>query len=182
MQKETPSNRKEVWYQALLIDPTSRQPVRTQIKHWAQEQWTKEWEKQKEKVPPDKRPTAYNAWPQLNIHHNLTKAESSLAIQLRIEKTGLNTFLASHKVPGIAASCLCRHPRQTIKYIILFCLEYYNCITFLSLANTLDLHYILSNKDILYKALHWFLQQGLLLQFQLALPVLTILGRTSLYK
>ena len=38
MQKETPSNSKEAWYQALPIDPTSRQPVRTQIKYWAQEQ------------------------------------------------------------------------------------------------------------------------------------------------
>src|SRR6266536_4832860 len=33
MQKETPSNSKDTWYQALPIDLTSRQPVRTQIKH-----------------------------------------------------------------------------------------------------------------------------------------------------
>ncbi len=33
MRKETPSNSKEAWYQALPIDPTSRQPVQTQIKH-----------------------------------------------------------------------------------------------------------------------------------------------------
>src|SRR6266487_4909415 len=33
MQKETPSNSKDTWYQALPIDPTSRQPVQTQIKH-----------------------------------------------------------------------------------------------------------------------------------------------------
>ena len=154
MQKETPSNSKEAWYQALPIDPTSRQPVRTQIKHWAQEQWTKEWEKQKEKVPPDKRPTAYNTWPQLNIHYNFTKAESSLAIQLYTEKTGLNAFLASHKVPGITASCLCGHPKQTVKHIILFCPKHHNRTTFLGSANTSDLHYILSNRDTLHKALH----------------------------
>src|SRR6266487_5502159 len=33
IQKETLSNSKEAWYQALPIDPTSRQPVQTQIKH-----------------------------------------------------------------------------------------------------------------------------------------------------
>ena len=33
IRKETLSNRKEAWYQALPIDPTSRQPIQTQIKH-----------------------------------------------------------------------------------------------------------------------------------------------------
>jgi hypothetical protein len=131
------------------------------------------------KVLPDRRSTAYSVWPQLNIHQHLTKAESSLAIQLRIEKTGLNAFLFDSKVPGITAACSCGHPRQTVKYIMLLCLDRSDRTTFPDLANPLNLHSILSNRGTLRKALHWFLHQGLLLQFQLALPVLRAIEQNN---
>ena len=108
-----------------------------------------------------------------SIHEGLTRAESSLATQLRTEKTGLKAFLHDCKVPGITATCTCGHPRQTVKHVMLYCLDRSNHTTFLGGSVLIDFYHILSNKDTLRKALRWFLRQGLLPQFQLALPVLT---------
>ena len=173
IRKTTPGNRKEAWFDSLGIDSTSRQPVRIQIRKWAQEQWTKEWEEHRDKIPPDKRPTAYTNRMHPSIHDSLTKTESSLAIQLRTERTGLKAFLYDRKVPNVTATCTCGHPRQTVKHVMLYCLDRSDRTTFLGRSGLIDFHYILSNKDTLLKALRWFLRQGLLPQFQLALPVLT---------
>ena len=108
-----------------------------------------------------------------STHDSLTRAESSLATQLRIEKTRLKAFFYNYKVPGVTATCTCRHPRQTVRHVMLYCLDRGDRTTFLGSRGLIDLYYILLNKDTLYKALRWFLRQGLLPQFQLALPVLT---------
>lgn len=97
-----------------------------------------------------------------SIHNSLIRAKSSLAIQLCIEKTGLKAFLYNHKVPGVIATCTYRHPRQTVRHVMLYCLDQGDRITFLSRQGLIDFHYILLNKDTLRKALRWFLKQGLL--------------------
>ena len=100
-----------------------------------------------------------------SIHEGLTRAESSLATQLRTEKTGLKAFLHDHKVPGVTATYTCGHPRQTVRHVMLYCLDRSDRTTFLNRRGLIDFHYILSNKDTLCKALRWFLRQGLLPQF-----------------
>src|SRR3979411_1023414 len=52
-------------------------------------------------------------------------------------------------------------------------------ILFLDPANCLDLYFIFSNKDVLRKALYWFLYQRLFLQFQLAFPVLRTIEQNN---
>jgi hypothetical protein len=108
-----------------------------------------------------------------SIHESLTKAESSLTTQLRAERIGLKAFLYDYKVPNVTATCTRGYPRQTVRHVMLYCLDRSDHTTFLGRLGLIDFHYILSNKDTLRKALRWFLRQGLLPQFQLALPVLT---------
>ena len=180
IRKTTSGNQKEAWFNSLPIDLMSRQPVQTQIRKWAQEQQTKAWEEHQDKIPLDKHSIAYKTRIHSSIHKGLTRAESSLATQLRTEKTGLRAFLHDCKVPGVTATCTCRHPRQTVKHVMLYCLDRSDRTTFLGRLGLIDFHYILANKDTLRKALRWFLRQELLPQFQLALPVLTAIeGRAQ---
>ena len=50
----------------------------------------------------------------------LRKAESSVAIQMRSGKIGLNAFLNRIRVLGIDPDCRCGWRRQDVKYILLF--------------------------------------------------------------
>jgi hypothetical protein len=84
-----------------------------------------------------------------SIQQNLTKAESSMVLQLRTERLGLNVFLRDRNVPGITETCTCGHPRQTVKHVILFCPDRKDRATFLNTSSPIGLHYSLSNKDTL---------------------------------
>ena len=55
----------------------------------------------------------------LRIHRNLTRAQSSVAIQLRSEHIGLNSYLSRRKVPGVEKpSCQCGYPSQSVKHMV----------------------------------------------------------------
>lgn len=58
----------------------------------------------------------------LRMHNGLEKAVSSLAVQ---EKIGLADFLFRRRVLGVgSAACQCGFSRQTIKHVLMFCLNY----------------------------------------------------------
>ena len=58
----------------------------------------------------------------LRIHRNLTRAQSSDAIQLRSEHIGLDSYLNIRKVPGAEKpSCQCGYPSQNVKHMLLAC-------------------------------------------------------------
>ena len=58
----------------------------------------------------------------LRIHRNLTRAQSSVAIQLRSEHIGLNSYLSRRKVPGVEKpSCQCGYPSQNVKHMVSAC-------------------------------------------------------------
>lgn len=60
----------------------------------------------------------------LKLHEGLRKAESSLLIQVRTGKIGLNKFLYSRRVPGYStAQCQCRGGEETPRHIALFCIR-----------------------------------------------------------
>ena len=62
-----------------------------------------------------------------NIHRNLTRAQSSVAIQLRSEHIGLNSYLSRRKVPGVEKpSCQCGYPSQNVKHMVLACPQWAN--------------------------------------------------------
>jgi hypothetical protein len=61
----------------------------------------------------------------LGFHQNATKRLSSIIIQLRTGKIGLNAYLHSRKVPGIdSPNCTCGFRLQTIEHILLDCRKY----------------------------------------------------------
>ncbi len=59
----------------------------------------------------------------LKLHEGLRKAESSLAIQLRMGTNGLDAYLFHARVPSESSPlCSCGRERQTAKHVITFAL------------------------------------------------------------
>ena len=105
-----------------------------------------------------------------HLHNNLSRAESSLATQLRTEKVGLNAFLAQQRVPGVAPSCTCGYSSQTVKHVILFCPHIDR--SSVHFGPSTDLRYILTNPDSLRKVVRWLMGLNILPQFRLAYELL----------
>ena len=56
------------------------------------------------------------------IHQNLTRAQSSIAIQIRSEHIGLNAYLYRRKVPGVdEPRCQCGYPSQNAQHMVMVC-------------------------------------------------------------
>ena len=56
------------------------------------------------------------------IHNNLKRAQSSIAIQIRSEHIGFNSYLHRRKVPGIdSPRCQCGYSSQNVKHMIMCC-------------------------------------------------------------
>ncbi|KAI1002561.1 hypothetical protein K3495_g5637 [Podosphaera aphanis] len=54
-----------------------------------------------------------------NTHLSLSKAQSSVATQIRSEHIGLNSYLYRRKVPGVHdPSCQCGYPSQNVKHMV----------------------------------------------------------------
>ena len=57
----------------------------------------------------------------MGLQH-LTRAQSSIAMQIRSEHIGLNAYLYRRKVPGVdEPSCPCGYPSQNAKHMIMMC-------------------------------------------------------------
>ena len=62
-----------------------------------------------------------------NIHHNLPRAQSSVAIQLRGNYIGPNSYLHRRKVSGVEKpSFQCGYPSQNVKHMVLACPQWVN--------------------------------------------------------
>ena len=105
----------------------------------------------------------------LKSHSLLTKAESSLATQIRTEKIGLADFLHRRKVPGI--TCPCGWPRQTSRHVIMNCNLHDNRDNILaeSIQGYQDL---ISNPKKAKVVTAWLMMTGILPQFNLAMQQL----------
>lgn len=61
----------------------------------------------------------------LGRHKNLSKAESSLAVQMRSKQIGLADYLFSRHMPTfLSPACNCGWARQTLKNILFDCPKY----------------------------------------------------------
>jgi hypothetical protein len=170
-----PGTQKLAWHQKLLYASSQSQATipATKISRAIHDQWASSWIVQRDKVPPDKRAAAHMWDDSLKdpyLYDNLSKAESSLATQLRTEKMGLNVFLAQQRVPGIAPSCTCKYSSQTVKHVILFC-PYIDCSS-VHFGLSTDLKCILTNPDSLRKVGRWLMGLNILPQFRLAYELL----------
>ena len=55
-----------------------------------------------------------------SIHKNLNRAKSSIAMQLRSEEIGFNSYLHRRKFPGVdSPRCQCGYPSQNVKLMIM---------------------------------------------------------------
>ena len=61
----------------------------------------------------------------LKLHQGLSKARSSIAVQLRSGKTGLAAFLHRRRVPGYPSPlCPCGQASKTPKHVMIHCPKY----------------------------------------------------------
>ena len=102
--------------------PGSRKSL---IKGWVKKRWKGRWEAYLSTIPSTKKTPAYDGElgrQRDKLHHNLRKAESSLAIRLRTEKVGFAAFLHARRVPDVVSpACQCGWRRQNPKHVIIFC-------------------------------------------------------------
>src|SRR5437667_1860659 len=83
--------------------------------------WEREW-KQEKRGRALFRTTPKPTRKVLELHRTVSKAISSVIIQMRTEKIGLRPFLYQWKVPDIENGfCECRRGLQTVRHIILEC-------------------------------------------------------------
>jgi hypothetical protein len=106
------------------------------------------------------------------LYRGLSKAESSLAIQIRTEKIGLGAFLSKRKVPGWEPACVCGFPQQTAKHVIKYCPARSNRTLLYKMAATEDYKVLTTTTRGLKATSRWLMRQGILPQFELAAALL----------
>ena len=88
----------------------------TALKCRLQNRWKDTWER--EAIRPRLRPPAtwLTPWKQdpRKLYAGLAKAEATALFLIRIEVIGLNTWLASARVPGVTPACQCGWAAQTV--------------------------------------------------------------------
>jgi hypothetical protein len=96
--------------------------LQTRAKRRVQQAWLQQWQAS---APHPANPDSIEAPPGTDIvtlHQHLRKPESSLAVQLRTGKNGLNAFLYQAHVPTVSSPlCSCGRGQQTAKHILIHC-------------------------------------------------------------
>ena len=108
------------------------------------------------------------------LHAQLTKAQSALAIQIRTEKIGFRDFLYQRKVPSINGPwCDCQRGRQTAKHIIAYCTKYSTERSRMYEQTGLrDYTQTVSTAKGLKIVTRWIIKSGMLEQFRRAAELL----------
>jgi len=123
----TGTRRKKHWVNPArdIEEYQSTKVIDERVKDWARTEWLDRWTKYKRSIPDYARSPAQGGdlfGDRFSYHAKLRKAESSMAVQLRSGKIGLNHFLRQRKVPGVrSAECICGWRKQTAKHMLLFC-------------------------------------------------------------
>ena len=138
------------------------------INEWAELEWQKRWllKARKRKATTWKTP-----WTQspLKLYSDTPKHQASALFLLRTEVLGLNGWLASINVPGIDSNCGCGWPTQTVHHVLMFCpLHTARRAELVSRAGPEEMERMLSTPERAQATARWFVQQGILQQFNLA--------------
>lgn len=112
-----------------------------------------------------------------NIHQNLSRAQSSIAIQMRSEHIGLNSYLHRRKVPGVAnPKCQCGYPSQNVKHMVLACHQWAEVRgEILRQAKDRSYEAMMKSPDDVARITQWILNKGWFEQFRLAREVEAVL-------
>ena len=106
----------------------------------------------------------------LKIHRSLTRAQSSVAIQLRSEHIRLNYFLCIRKVRGVEIpSCQCGYLSQNVKHMVLACPQWASGRgDFLQQAKDRSFEAMMNSPEDVARITQWILSKGWIKQFRLA--------------
>ena len=104
------------------------------------------------------------------IHKNLKRAQSSLAMQIRSEHIGFNSYLYRRKVPGVDnPRCPCGYISQNVKHMIMACPVWSKGRTKVwRKAKNRSFEAMMSNPEDIERITQWILEQGWIEQFRLA--------------
>ena len=105
-----------------------------------------------------------------SIHENLIRAQSSIAMQLRSEHIGLNSYLYRRKVPGVdSPKCQCGYPSQNVKHMVLACHQWAEGRgEILRQAKDRSYEAMMNSPEDLARITKWILNKGWFEQFRLA--------------
>ena len=99
----------------------------------------------------------------------MPKHQASALFLLRTEVLGLNGWLASINVPGIRANCGCGWDTQTVHHVLmLYPLYTASRVDLVRRTDSEEMGRMLSTPDKAQATARWFIQQGILQQFNLA--------------
>ncbi len=98
------------------------------IAQYHKDQWNQRWEKYRERVADVNTISAQRLHlsnKTIKMRDDFQKAESTLAMHIRIERIDLNTYLHSRNVSGTNSSrCNCEWSHQTAKHVLMHCLNW----------------------------------------------------------
>ncbi|KHJ30542.1 hypothetical protein EV44_g4290 [Erysiphe necator] len=111
------------------------------------------------------------------LHRNLSRAQSSIATQVRSEHNGLNSYLYRRKVPGVEApSCQCGYRSQNVKHMIMACPRWAKGRgEILRKAENRSFKAMMNNPKDVARITQWILNEGKLEQFRLIGAIETVL-------
>ncbi len=102
------------------------------------------------------------------LHDQLKKIESSLTIQIRIEKIDFASFLHRRKILDVKSIfCRCDWNNQTTKHVIMFCSLMNDRIQLFKDVDINDYHVMMHSSKKLKTIVKWLMQHDLLQQFSL---------------
>lgn len=110
----------------------------------------------------------------LRLHDDLSKEMSTIAVQLRTRKIGLNHFLFGRGVLGFDSPvCSCRQGKQTVEHVLFHCMRHQRQRRGLWLAEKREakwgevtLRQVLTDPRSLLKAVQFIKESGLIGQFR----------------
>jgi hypothetical protein len=110
----------------------------------------------------------------LKLHDNLFKTESSLVTQMRTNRIELAKYLFHRRVLIIVISaCSCDWLRQTLKHVVLFCLNHSRTReSMLLVAETQNLRRLLNISKRVRVMTRWLMKTDILAQFSLTIECL----------
>lgn len=154
------------WTTPIKQTSNSRQSSATGGKRELLLRWRERWAARK--PPWGEIFTAENDKGALRLHRGLSKARSSIAIQLRSGKTGLAVFLHRRRVPGYSSPiCPCGNGSRIPKHIMVHCPEHREARHGLEINRRVDLKRLMTTPEGIHRATGWWLRQNILPQFQL---------------
>ena len=176
-QSPTPRARTKTWAQeqhrtilAKHQKPEQTTTLKTVAQHHIWDNWKAGWDQTYPAEPIPSR--AHYTWSKdrVKLYKKLTRAQGSLAIQLRSGKIGLRAYLFEIQARDIdSPRCSCGWRQQTIRHILFFCPKHQLARAELwnQIPNT-DLKTLLANEKHLKTITRWMIKNTIIEQYRTA--------------